>query len=107
MKIDCQVNPESQTKTFVIQGDLDVNNVKSLKAQVLDALESGQWTYLIDMANIDYLDSSGLGMLVFLKKEILRRDSKMVVINLTHSVLSILQLTKLDEFFEVNATDDS
>lgn len=103
MKIESQVDTESRTKTFSIEGELDVHHVKALKAQVLDALETGTWTYLIDMAKIGYLDSSGLGMLVYLKKEILRKEGKLVIINLTEPVMNVFKLTKLDEFFAIDS----
>ena len=101
MKIDCLVDAAKKCKTFTIEGELDVHHVKALKSQVMDGLEPENWTYLIDMSKIGYLDSSGLGMLVYLKKEILRKEGKLVIVNLTEPVLNVFKLTKLDEFFEI------
>ena len=32
MKIDCQVDNQAKSKTFILEGELDVHNVKNLKA---------------------------------------------------------------------------
>jgi anti-sigma B factor antagonist len=101
VKIECHVDPEKQCKRFVVEGELDVHHVKTLKSQVMDAMEEGAWVYRIDMAKIEYLDSSGLGMLVYLKKEVLRHGGSLRIDNLRETVLNVFRLTKLDEFFEL------
>ena len=99
MKIELGKNTEKKEKTFRIAGELDVHQVKLLRSEVMGAIEEGEWKYIIDMAGIEYLDSSGLGMLVFLKKELLRKQSQLVLLNLQEPVLSVFKLTKLDDFF--------
>lgn len=101
MRINCTIDTAGKSKTFVIQGELDVHNVKNLRSEVLESLEKGTWTYIIDMKSIDYLDSSGLGMLVFLKKEVLRTGGQLTIVNLQDSVLNVFKLTKLDDFFDL------
>jgi anti-sigma B factor antagonist len=53
------------------------------------------------MEKVAYLDSSGLGMLVYIKKEIGRHNGKLKILNLNEQVLNVFKLTKLDEFFEI------
>ena len=38
MKIDCVVDNDKKTKTFVLEGELDVHHVKSLKADIAEAI---------------------------------------------------------------------
>jgi len=101
VKIDIQRDAAHQRTTFVLDGELDVHQAKTLKAVVLEKIEEGVWTYVIEMNNVGYIDSSGLGMLVYLKKEILRSQGRMVVANPTEAVLNVFRLTKLNEFFEL------
>lgn len=101
VRINCTIDTAGKSKIFTIQGELDVHNVKNLRSEVLESLEKGAWTYIIDMKSIDYLDSSGLGMLVFLKKEVLRNGGQLSIVNLQDSVLNVFKLTKLDDFFDL------
>lgn len=101
MKIDSQIDNEKKTKVFHVDGELDVHNVKNLKAEIMDAIESTGWTYEINMEKVNYLDSSGLGMLVYIKKEIARHNGKLRILNVNEQVLNVFKLTKLDEFFEI------
>ncbi len=102
MKIDCQIDAGQKTKVFKIEGELDVHHVKNLKAEVMEALEGEGWTYELDMDQVGYLDSSGLGMLVYLKKEIIRHEGKLKIKNLHEPVLNVFKLTKLDDFFQLS-----
>ncbi len=101
MKIDCQIDTDRKTKVFQVEGELDVHHVKNLKAEIMDSIESNGWTYEINMEKVAYLDSSGLGMLVYIKKEIGRHNGKLRILNLNEQVLNVFKLTKLDEFFEI------
>lgn len=101
MKIEFQLDAANQRKTFILDGELDVHQAKTLKASVLETIEEGVWTYVIEMSRVGYIDSSGLGMLVYLKKEIIRSQGRLVISNPTEAVLNVFRLTKLNEFFEL------
>lgn len=101
MKIEYQLDAANQRKTFILDGELDVHQAKTLKAHVLETIEEGVWTYVIDMSHVGYIDSSGLGMLVYLKKEIIRSQGRLVISQPTEAVLNVFRLTKLNEFFEL------
>jgi len=99
LKIDCSVNAQAKQKVFKIEGEVDVHQAKNLKSAIMDSVEKGNWEYIIDMSEVCYLDSSGLGMLVFIKKEITRNEGKLIIQKVQDSVLGVFKLTKLDEFF--------
>jgi len=101
VKIDCQIDTEKKVKVFYVDGELDVHHVKSLKSEIMDSIESTGWVYELNMDKVAYLDSSGLGMLVYLKKEITRHNGKLRIVKLNEPVLNVFKLTKLDDFFEL------
>jgi anti-sigma B factor antagonist len=99
MKIECLIDNDKKVKTFKIEGELDVHHVKNLKSKIMDTVEEPSWTYVLDMNGVGYLDSSGLGMLVYLKKEIGKHEGELKIINLHEPVMNVFKLTKLDDFF--------
>lgn len=102
MKIECHVDKEQKIKVFNVEGELDVHHVKNLKSEIMDSIESTGWTYELNMDKVAYLDSSGLGMLVYIKKEIGRHNGRLRIVKLNEPVLNVFKLTKLDEFFEIS-----
>lgn len=102
VNIECKIDSPNKIKVFHVEGELDVHNVKNLKSEIMDSIESIGWTYELNMDKVNYLDSSGLGMLVYLKKEITRHDGKLRIVKLKEPVLNVFKLTKLDEFFEIS-----
>ncbi len=103
MKIDCRIDKNAKTKTFVLEGELDVHNVKNLKSAVSESLENENgWTYILDLGEVSYLDSSGLGMLVYIKKEIGHEEGNLKIINIQSQVFNVFKLTRLDEFFDLS-----
>ncbi len=102
MKIEPTVNESNRQATIKIAGELDVHQSKMLKAAAFDVFRDGPWTYIFDMAQVTYLDSSGLGMLVFLQKEIVKRGGELQIINLKDTVYKVFELTKLTNFFKLS-----
>lgn len=104
MKIEIQNNAEKQERIFRIEGELDVHQVKNLKSMLMADLEKfPNWTYMLDMENVVYLDSSGLGTLIYLKKELKSKGGKLKLQNLKEQVLNVFRMTKLEEFFEISS----
>ncbi|MBF0500895.1 MAG: STAS domain-containing protein [Candidatus Riflebacteria bacterium] len=101
INIESKVDLERKQKSYLLDGELDVHQAKELRTSLLEDLEDGNWSYILEMSRITYLDSSGLGMLVYLKKEIMRHGGRLSLIGLQEQVANVFRLTRLDEFFEL------
>ena len=100
MKIECQTDAARQERVYALEGELDVHQVKVLKNHLLDDLKDApEDNYVLNLAGVSYLDSSGLGMLVYLKKEIGRHGGSFSLTNLNDQVRNVFRLTKLEDFF--------
>lgn len=58
-------------------------------------------SYVIDLKESDYLDSSALGMLLALRDHAGGDDANVRIINANSDIKKILVITKLDELFKV------
>lgn len=101
MKIERKTDQTNKRKVFLIDGELDVHQVKNLKSEIIEELCPPGWEYELDMDKVTYLDSSGLGMLVYLKKELSKNEGKLLITHLHEPVLNVFKLTKLDAFFGI------
>jgi anti-sigma B factor antagonist len=79
---------------------LIVANRQELKDTVLDELQHGERQFLIDFGRTGYIDSSGLGVLVSLSKQIRDQRGSIRLLNLNSDLMTLFRLTKLDSLFQ-------
>lgn len=87
-----------------VDGQLIVGNRQELKQRVLDELEGGETTFVIDFSKTGYIDSSGLGVLVSLSKKIRERGGDLRLSGLNEDLRTLFELTKLDTLFTITDT---
>ena len=76
-----------------------MGNRQLLKEQVLDQLERGDRKFILDFSKTDYIDSSGLGVLVTLSKKIREQGGQLSLVSLSEDLRTLFELTKLDTLF--------
>jgi anti-sigma B factor antagonist len=84
-----------------IDADLSID----FKEGMISYLQGGDRKMILDLARIEFIDSSGLGAVVSVLKA-LGRDGRMVVCNTSDPVMSMFQLTRMDKVFEIHPTLD-
>lgn len=71
-----------------------------LREQIQKLLNSGDRKFLLNLADVDYIDSSGLGELVTSFTTVRNQRGQLKLLNLTRRVHDLLQITKLLTVFE-------
>ncbi len=84
-----------------VEGQLIVGNRQELKQRVLEELEKGEQTFVIDFTKTGYIDSSGLGVLVSLSKKIREHEGELRLAGLNEDLRTLFELTKLDTLFVI------
>jgi anti-sigma B factor antagonist len=72
-----------------------------LRDQIQKLLAGGERKFLLNLADVNYIDSSGLGELVTSFTTVRNQKAELKLLNLTHRVQDLLQITKLLTVFEV------
>ena len=91
-----------RTVVVEVDGQLIVGNRHELKRMVLAALEDGARRFVIDFARTGYVDSSGLGVLISLSKEIRAAGGELRLSSLNEDLRTLFELTRLDTFFRIS-----
>ena len=78
-----------------ITGDLDMATAPALRQLVLQLLSTGVRLIAVDLTGADFVDSTGLGMLVAALKRVRTHDGELVVICPEPRVRRIFELTEL------------
>jgi anti-sigma B factor antagonist len=77
----------------------------ALREKVKSLLTAGQKRIVLNMADVTYIDSSGLGTLVALHTSAKSQGASMKISNLGSKFQEILQVTKLVTVFDTYATE--
>ena len=92
---------ENNNLLVKIEGEVDVYTSIDLKKELSKYIEDGEKSIIIDLDQVNYMDSSGLGVLVAVLKELKKVGGDLKLINLPLSVKKIFDLTRLTKFFSI------
>lgn len=84
-------------------GEIDLASAPRLKSSLVALLEEGYARFVLDLSEVRYLDSTGLGVLIAFSRR-LTDDGHIVLAHAPDSVLGLLELTGLDARFQTFAT---
>ena len=82
-----------------IGSQLIVGNRQQLKETVREQLERGSRKFIVDFSKTDYIDSSGLGVLVTLSKKIREEGGELSLAELSEDLRILFELTRIDSLF--------
>ncbi len=89
-----------------VHGQLIVGNRLELKELVGSELSSGRRLFVVDFTDANYVDSSGLGVLVSVSKKIRQQGGTLCLAALNDDLRLLFELTRLDTLFRLYETPD-
>ncbi|HWO99996.1 MAG TPA: STAS domain-containing protein [Methylococcus sp.] len=92
------------TVLSVAEARLDAHNSAELKDVILKLLEDGSRQIVVDLSQVGFIDSSGLGALLSGYKNASLRSSGFLLAGLQPRVRSMFELTRLTRVFEIYPT---
>lgn len=82
-------------------GILDSTKAEEFRQLVEDMLQNGAEIILVDLKDITFIDSSGLGTLVVLLKKIRGLNRTLCICSMNDQVRMLFELTSMDRVFEI------
>ena len=91
------------TVLYIQEERIDAHNSGELKEAILHLIEQGETNIIVQLEQVKFIDSSGLGALLSGHKNATAKSGKLALVNMQHQVLSMFELTRLDRVFEIYA----
>ncbi len=105
MRIDVMTQRNGVTLVKPEGERLDLEVSVEFRAILMRAIEAGQRQLVVDLAAIEFIDSSGLGALVSALKVLrTRKDGDIRLASLQQPVVALLEVTRLNRVFSSYAT---
>jgi anti-anti-sigma factor len=96
------IDKEEDINIIKFNGDLIAGTVTSIKDEIQQIYQSEEKPKIIfDLSDVNFMDSSGIGFLVSILKDLNKKDSKLKLANLNTTLTNTLKQVQLFSFFEV------
>ena len=99
--------PAGDRTVVVVGGEIDVYTAPKLREQLIDLVSSGQYHLVVDMEGVEFLDSTGLGVLVGGLKKVRAHNGSLQLICNQDRLLKIFRITGLAKVFQIHASAEA
>ena len=87
-------------------GILDGDKTNDLRREIINLIDNGNTVILVDLQDINFMNSSGIGALVATLKAVRATQAEMYLCSLGEQLQMIFQLTKMDKVFKIFTNQD-
>ena len=99
---------DSNITVYEISGRLNLgNSLLNIESGIKKLIDQGSRRLIVDLTDVNYIDSSGIGELVSGFTAVRNRSGELKLLNLTKKVNDLLQLTKLFTVFDVYSDEEA
>ncbi len=93
-------NEKNNLIVMLLEERLDAKAALDFKNMIVKEIDEGANNLVIDLEQVDFIDSSGLGALVSILK-ILSKEGRLSITGLTQKTEQIFRLTRMDTIFNI------
>lgn len=87
-----------------VAGEIDVYTAPQLREQLDRQIGMGRVVLVLDMREVTFMDSTGLGVLVGRLKQVRARDGSLSIVCTSERLLKVFSITGLDKVFSIFPT---
>jgi anti-sigma B factor antagonist len=84
---------------------IDASMATDFKGKMIDRINAGNKRIVLDLAGVDFIDSSGLGAIVSSLKSI-GDDGDLVISGINDTVMTLFRLTRMNRVFQIFSTEE-
>jgi anti-sigma B factor antagonist len=105
MELTLNVYSETPDSTVIaVGGEIDVYSAPRLREKLINLVESGNYHLIVDMEEVEFLDSTGLGVLVGGLKRVRAHEGWIDLVCTQGRILRIFRITGLSKVFNIYDT---
>ena len=95
MPLEVTITDEPKNgKRISLAGSLDTDTAPQLETRIDESFDSSVTTLILDMKDLEFLSSAGLGVIFMTMKELNNRQGKIMLINLQPQVQRVFEIIK-------------
>ena len=106
MDLRIEVRRQGDWSVVEVGGEIDVATAPRLREQLIALVNDERYQIVVDMAGVDFIDSTGLGVLISGLKRVKTRGGTFALSCTEPRILKVFEITGLLAVFPVHDTVD-
>ena len=104
MMMQIATTPGSDRYLITVPGEVDLATSPELDVAIIAAIDSGTPSVVIDLTDVSFMDSSGLGVIVRALKRCREAENDLDLVITNERVLKVFGITGLDQVIPIHAS---
>ncbi|WP_419882738.1 anti-sigma factor antagonist [Peribacillus sp. B-H-3] len=104
MNINIDVQDSNSQVEVQVKGEIDAYTAPKLRESLFPLSEQNQISLVIDLSEVSYMDSTGLGVFVGLFKSVKAHDGKFRLIGLSERLRRLFDITGLADIIDIKSS---
>lgn len=104
MELTVTSRQEGASTVISVSGEIDVYTAPSLRERLNELVASGKYDLIVDMEGVEFLDSTGLGVLVGGLKRVRSHEGALRLVCAQEKILKVFRITGLTKVFPILPT---
>jgi anti-sigma B factor antagonist len=101
MDLSLDNSAEGERMVIAVGGEIDVYTAPKLRDRLVELINSGHYHLIINLEGVDFLDSTGLGVLVGALKRVRSHQGSLRLVCTQERLLKIFRITGLAKVFPI------
>ena len=101
MELSLATRTVDEHTVLEVGGEVDVYTAPRLRERLVELVDAGARNVVVDLGRVDFLDSTGLGVLVGALKRLRAADGTFSLVCSKEPLLKIFRITALDQVFPI------
>jgi anti-sigma B factor antagonist len=95
---------EGDWSVIDVKGEVDVYTAPKLREKIVDLVNQGSTKLIVNLEGVEFLDSTGLGVLVGGLKRVKSHDGTLALVCTKPKILKVFSITGLSKVFPIHDT---
>jgi anti-sigma B factor antagonist len=97
---------DDATHLIAVRGEVHVSTAPEFSERLNEAIATGKTGVVIDMTDVEFIDSTGLSVLLNALRRVTRQQGSLALVVSNPTVLRLFEITRLDSTFDIAPTRD-
>lgn len=107
MELGLDVRKVGDHSVVDVKGEIDVYTAPKLREKLIELVSEGSYNLVVNLEGVDFLDSTGLGVLVGALKRVKAHDGGLALVCTEEKILKIFKITGLTKVFPIHDSVDA
>lgn len=107
MDLRLDVSERDGWSVLQVGGEIDVATAPRLREQLIKLVNEQRFMIVVDLGGVDFIDSTGLGVLIGALKRVRTHDGNLVLVCTEPRIVKVFEITGLNQVFQIHSSVDA